>query len=126
MIDVDPSRHIIVDDALLDGTLIGGEPRFLHVYATDDVERVRERWQTAEGHRAHVVLRDTAIDAGWFGDVTDVARDRIGDVLVTPHADFVYYDPRTATPQSMAMVGQHGGLSKAEIQVPLIRGGAFV
>jgi hypothetical protein len=125
IIDVPPSKHIVLDDELLGGTLIGGEPRFLHVYVDGDADEHVVRWRVREGHRAHVVTRAEAIAAGWFGDVAPFAPGRIGDLLVTPHGDGVYYDPRTATPQSLAMVGQHGGLSKAEIQVPLIRGGTF-
>jgi hypothetical protein len=125
IIDVPTSKHIVLDDELLDGTLIGGEPRFLHVYVDGDVAEHEFRWRRMEGHRAHVVSREAAIAVGWFGDVAPFALDRIGDLLVTPHGDGVYYDPRTATPQSKAMVGQHGGLSKAETQVPLIRGGVF-
>jgi hypothetical protein len=125
IIDVPASKHIVLDEELLADTLIGGEPRFLHVYVDGDVVEHAERWHAREGHRAHIVPRADAIAAGWFGEVAPFALDRIGDLLVTPHGDGVYYDPRTATPQSMAMVGQHGGLSKAEIQVPLIRGGVF-
>jgi hypothetical protein len=125
IIDVPASRHIDVPDSLLEGTLIGGEPRFLHVYVDGDAESAFARWRELEGHRSHIVSRDDAIASGWFGEVADFARPRIGDILVTPMHDSVYYDPRTATPQSRAMVGQHGGLSKAEIQVPLVRGGQF-
>lgn len=125
IIDVPASRHIDVPEELFEGTVIGGEPRFLHVYVDGDADGALARWRTLEGHRAHIVSRDEAITAGWFGDVAEFVRPRIGDILVTPYHDAVYYDPRTATAQSRAMVGQHGGLTHAEVQVPLVRGGRF-
>jgi hypothetical protein len=71
------------------------------------------------------VTRDEAIAAGWFGRVDEFARERIGNVLVTPRGESAYYIDGIATAQSLAMVGQHGGLSRAETLVPIILGGAF-
>jgi hypothetical protein len=126
VIDVLPTRHLMVpaESRLLDGVTVGGEPRFLHLYS-DQPEDTLSLWRESEGSRAHVVSRDEAIAAGWFGTVTDVARDRIGDVLVTPRGESVYYIDGVATTQSLAMVGQHGGLSRTETLVPLLRGGAY-
>jgi predicted AlkP superfamily pyrophosphatase or phosphodiesterase len=126
VLDVPASRHLLVpaESALLDGVTVGGEPRFLHLY-TEDEGGTLDRWREAEGHRSHVVTRAEAIAAGWFGQVEDFARDRIGDVLVTPRGESVYYIDGLTTAQSLAMVGQHGGLSRAETLIPIIRGGAF-
>jgi hypothetical protein len=126
VIDVPASRHLVVPmgSALLEGVAVGGEPRFLHLYSEDQSETL-ERWRESEGHRSYVVSRDEAIGAGWFGPVEGFVRERIGDVLVTPRGETVYYIEGQATSQSLAMVGQHGGLSRAETLVPIIRGGAF-
>ena len=126
VLDVPASRHLIVPEgsALLEGVTVGGEPRFLHLY-TENQTGMLERWRESEGHRSHVASRDEAIGAGWFGRVDDFARDRIGDVLVTPRGESVYYIEGQATSQSLAMVGQHGGLSRTETLVPIIRGGLF-
>jgi hypothetical protein len=126
VLDVPPSRHVMVPagSALLDGVTVGGEPRFLHLYSNDEGETLN-RWREAEGHRSHVVSRDQAIAAGWFGHVEGFALGRIGDVLVTPRTESAYYIDGQATAQSLAMVGQHGGLSRAETLIPIIRGGVF-
>jgi predicted AlkP superfamily pyrophosphatase or phosphodiesterase len=126
VMDVPASRHVIVPSgsSLLDGVTVGGEPRFLHLYAEDESGTL-DRWRDAEGHRSHVVSREEAIAAGWFGRVEDFALERIGNVLVTPRGELVYYIEGLATDQAMAMVGQHGGLSRTETLVPIIRGGAF-
>jgi len=126
VIDVPPSRHLLVpaDSTLLDGVVVGGEPRFLHLYC-DDPARTLALWSEAEVSRSHVATRDQAIEAGWFGAVADFARPRIGDVLVTPRTESVYYIDGVASAQSRAMVGQHGGLSRAETLVPILRGGVY-
>lgn len=127
VVDVPARDHILLepDSDLVDGVLIGGEPRFLHVYCDDDPIDVANRWMVVEGHRAHIVHRRDAIAAGWFGTVRPEMAARIGDILVTPRGNSVYYDLRTAAPGSLAMVGQHGGLSPTELRVPLVRGGVF-
>ncbi|MBJ7434069.1 MAG: alkaline phosphatase family protein, partial [Microbacteriaceae bacterium] len=126
VLDVPVSRHWMVPagSTLLDGVTVGGEPRFLHLYA-ENKTALLERWRESEGNRSHVASREEAIAAGWFGTVENFARERIGDVLVTPRGESVYYIEGIATEQSMAMVGQHGGLSRTETLIPVIRGGAF-
>jgi hypothetical protein len=127
VIDVLPNQHIVIPESseLTKNVLTAGEPRFLHLYIDGSVEPVLEAWRLAEGARAHIATRDEAIAAGWFGDVVDAHRGRIGDVLVTPRGRHVYYDERTASSQSMAMIGQHGGFARAETHVPLVVAGAY-
>jgi hypothetical protein len=126
VIDVPTSRHLMIpaDSELLHGVVVGGEPRFLHLYS-DDPARTLALWTESEGSRSHVATRDQAIAAGWFGDVADFVRPRIGDILVTPRTESVYYIDGVASTQSLAMVGQHGGLSREETLVPILLGGAY-
>lgn len=127
VLDVPAVRHRVIpaNSDLIRDVVTGGEPRFLHLYSERNPDELAGAWRVAEGGTAHVATRDEAIAAGWFGDVSDEHRARIGDVLVTPRGVAVYYDERTATTQSMAMIGQHGGLSRTETHVPLVRGGLF-
>ncbi len=127
VLDVPTVKHRIIpaEAELLRDVVTGGEPRFLHLYSDRPADELADAWRAVEGERAHIVTRSEAIAAGWFGTVKPEHVDRIGDVLVTPRGVAVYYDERTATTQSMAMVGQHGGLSRTETHVPLIRAGIF-
>ena len=133
VIDVPAHRHVFIDDRLdlLEGIRhVGGEPRFLSLYfepGLDEAARggLVDRWHAAEGHRAWVLARDEAIDAGVYGRVADEVRPRIGDILVAARAGIAYYDRREANRQAEAMIGQHGSLSDEETRVPLIRGGAY-
>lgn len=130
MLDVAAHRRLVLDadDPLWPGIRhVAGEPRCLHLGLEDarEAEAVRDRWLAAEGGRSWVVTRAEAIDAGWFGPVSDAARSRLGDVIVAARAQVAYYDGRTATDRALAMVGQHGSFSPDELRVPLARWGAF-
>ncbi|PWC04237.1 alkaline phosphatase family protein [Agromyces badenianii] len=133
VIDVPAHRHVFIDakPELLDGVRhVGGEPRCLSLYlepGLDSSARVElvERWRSAEGHRAWVLSRDEAIDAGLYGPVDTEVRSRIGDIIIAARAGIAYYDRREANHQAEAMIGQHGSLSDEETRVPLIRGGVF-
>jgi len=83
------------------------------------------RWRESESDRAWVATRAEAIAAGWFGEVAAEVEPRIGDLLVAARKNIAYYDRRTAKPAALGMIGQHGSWSPAELQIPLLRFGAF-
>lgn len=129
IIDVAAHNHILFESSreLMAGIAhVGGEPRCLQLYFAPDADRAATlaAWQESEESRSWVVTRDEAIAAGWFGPVRDDVKDRIGDVIVAARKSIAYY-ATTASTRSRAMVGQHGSWSSAEVQVPLVRLGAF-
>jgi hypothetical protein len=132
MIDIPVRSHVYVDrtPSLLDGVrFVAGEPRCLQMYFEPDVSKthvdtVLESWKETEGERAWILSRDEAISAGWFGSVRDDVRSRIGDVVVAARKNVAYYDGRVPAPHT-PMIGQHGSWTPAEVQVPLLRFGAF-
>lgn len=125
-LDIPRESHIVVDPTLLDGVRhVSGEPRCLalHLELGADVTEVAQRWQTAEGSRAWVAPRDEWIDAGFFGEVDPDVLPRIGDVIVAARKPVAYYlDP---TDRGRGMIGQHGSLTRNEMEIPLLRFGAF-
>lgn len=129
MVDVPAHRHVLVGDGdpLVDGvSLIGGEPRMLHLYTEPGrTDAVAATWREREHARAWVMTRDEAVDAGLFGRVADEVRERIGDVIVAARGRYAYYDDREADKRPQSMVGQHGSLTDEERTVPLLRLGAF-
>lgn len=130
VIDVPDHHHVVIeaDSPLLVGVTTGGEPRCMHLYVDDQnrVDEVCAAWQEAEGERATIIRRDDAIKSGWFGETSESHAARIGDILVLPKGIRVYFDERVATAGSRSMRGHHGGMSPAEMVVPLKRFGAFV
>lgn len=133
-LDVPASSHVLFDrtPGLLDGIRhVAGEPRALQLHFEPDASpelrgRVATRWREAEDGRSLVVTRAEAIAGGWFGPTVDpIVAPRIGDVIIAARKAVAYYDSRTATARSRAMIGQHGSLSPEETAVPLLRFGAY-
>lgn len=114
---VDVAEHPELGDGVF---LLGGEARFRHLYcrAGADVD-VRAAWRGTLDGRAEVLLRDEAIARGWFGDVEDRVRPRLGDVVVAAREDWAFMSS-AAFAYEMTLVGLHGSLTSAEMHVPLI------
>jgi hypothetical protein len=133
IVDIPASSHLMIDSApqLLEGVrFVAGEPRCLQLHFEPSLsgavrDALVERWRDAESDRSWVATRAEAVAAAWFGVVADEVEPRIGDLLVAARKNVAYYDGRTANPHSLAMIGQHGSWSPAELQVPLLRFGAF-
>ena len=129
MVDVPAQRQIVLEAEHLDGVhAIGGEPRMLHVYLDADVDAddAAARWSRDLDGLADVGTRRQVIATGLFGPaVTDEAASRMGDLLVVARGNGAVYDGTAADQRSRGMIGQHGGLTPEERQVPLLRFGAF-
>ena len=134
IVDIPVSAHLLIDTApeLLVGIRhVAGEPRCLQLHfepalSAKGRDVVVARWRDAESDRSWVATREEAIAANWFGEVDHEVEPRIGDLLIAARKSVAYYDGRTADKHSLAMIGQHGSWSPAELQVPLARFGAFV
>jgi hypothetical protein len=134
MIDVGPDDRIDVDGdgdahqdarALRDGVaVLGGEPRFRHVYTEPGAaEHVLAAWREVLGERAWVLSREEAVREGWFGPagtaVSDDFAARIGDVVAACAGSWAVVATK-AEPLESALVGMHGSLTSAEQLVPLL------
>ncbi|WP_227422576.1 alkaline phosphatase family protein [Pengzhenrongella sicca] len=127
MVDVDRSTRwdVAKTPALSDGVeLVAGEPRALHVHTSlgtrDAADAVAARWRDVLGAAAVVATRDEAIDAGWFGPVSEHVRPVLGDVVVAMTGRATVVDSRTQTSASMDLVGVHGSFTPHEMHVPLL------
>ncbi|MGO4383903.1 alkaline phosphatase family protein [Specibacter sp. RAF43] len=100
-----------------------GEPRMVHLYleADTDADALAAAWLDRFGAKAWVVSRAEAIAAGYFGSVSAEAAPRIGDLLIVARETIAFYDLRRVRAQAMDVVGQHGSITKAERDVPLLR-----
>ena len=133
VVDVPQHNHILIDDlpGLLDGVrFVAGEPRCLQLHFEPDTSAgsraaLVQAWRDSEESRSWVATRAEAIDAGWFGEVRTEVEPRIGDLIVAARKNIAYYDGRAKNQSGRKMIGQHGSWSPAEVQVPLLRFGAF-
>ena len=129
MVDVPVNRQIALEEEHLTGIRhVGGEPRMLHLYPAPDAEAdaVLARVRADLEGVADVITRDEAIARGFFGPtVTPAAASRMGDMLAVSRGAWAVYDGTAPDQRGRGMVGQHGGLTPEERQVPLIRLGAF-
>lgn len=128
MVDVPESQRIDYSlvPGLLDGVeLTAGEPRAVQLHVDPAAPpAVRDglvaNWKAAFGSKAWVLTRDEAVAHGLFGEVDDAVRPRIGDVLVLPAQPMAFFDGRRVDPKAFEMVGQHGSMTRAEREVPLL------
>ncbi|MFE3292945.1 alkaline phosphatase family protein [Rhodococcus sp. NPDC059234] len=122
MVDVHSPVDLDAEPGLSLGVrMIGGEPRARHVYTEPGAAAaVQARWRERLGPDYAVLSRAEAIDAGWFGPiVTTAAEVRIGDVIAVPLGTGALVR-RGAEPRQSMMVGHHGSLTSAELNVPLL------
>lgn len=128
MVDVPEHRRVDfgADAELVEGVRhTAGEPRMVHLHVEDPadeagVQRLMDTWRSRFGTQAWVMTKAQAVGRGLFGEVRPEVLGRIGDVLVAVHGDLALYDGRRVRPTAFSMVGQHGSLTKAERQVPLL------
>ncbi|MCU1516095.1 MAG: phosphodiesterase [Pseudarthrobacter sp.] len=128
MLDVPVQQRIDYSDdpALIAGVRhTAGEPRMVHLYLEDAVdsgatERLLDAWRTRFGDRIWAFTREDAVAAGLFGPLRPAVSPRIGDVMIAARDALALYDKRRVRPAAMDVVGQHGSLTKAEREVPLL------
>jgi hypothetical protein len=99
-----------------------GDLRGVQIHAVPGaLEDVRSAWREALGDAFLVLDRDAAVDAGWYGPtVRDDVRSRLGDLLALAVRDHIVVDSRVLPAFVLAMVGMHGGLTPAELEIPLL------
>lgn len=109
------------NDLMTDVMLLGGEPRARHLYVREGAASdVKARWQEFFGEQVRLLLKNEAVQAGFFGQiVSDDAMDRLGDVIAIANGDLVLVEVEKEK-QQLAMVGHHGGITEAEIRIPLL------
>ncbi|MBT2532469.1 alkaline phosphatase family protein [Arthrobacter sp. ISL-48] len=128
MLDVPEQQRIdyAADPALIDGVRhTAGEPRMVHLYLEDPAdpsgrERLLDAWRARFGERVWAFTREEALAGGLFGPLRPAVGPRIGDVMIAARDALALYDTRRVRPAAMEVVGQHGSLTKAEREVPLL------
>ena len=102
--------------------LVGGDLRGVHVWVRPGAEAdVLAAWREVLGEHFWVGSRDEAVAAGLFGPtVADHVLPRIGDVVCAAVGERNLVDSRVQPAEVLELVGMHGGLTAAEVEVPLL------
>jgi hypothetical protein len=130
MVDVPDGTRLDVGEepGLTDGVrLFTGEPRARYVHTEPGAaEDVLATWRAVLGHRAWVVGREEAVEAGVFGPVDPAVVDRVGDVVALARGSWAFTDV-ASEPHSSLLAAYHGSLTPAEVAIPLLaaRGSAL-
>ena len=97
-----------------------GEPRVLYLYTKHGCQQaVIEYINTNLGEAMTAVSAQDALEAGLFGPKPFAANvaERLGDVVVIMRGAYSLFT-EAERPKAHKMIGRHGGMSQAEMQVP--------
>lgn len=121
MVDVD--ERIDIDDfpeLRRDVQMTAGEERAVQVY-TDRPDEVCERWADVLEERALVLTKESAAQAGLFGEMSEHAYARGGDVFAFMRGRWALLDKASRiNPQFPLQRGVHGSLTEYEMLVPFL------
>ena len=129
VIDVPSDRHIYLDELAVSECFenVAGDPRVNYVYLSDRslASEVCEALSQGLPDGVYSVTGTNLISSGIFGGQKISTMARIPDIVVLAISKWAIYDRRFAKPQSLKMIGQHGSLNPIELEIPLLRFGAF-
>jgi hypothetical protein len=124
VIDVDKASHVYLEQfpSLQDVLMIGGDPRAGYLYFDHGINLDAKRNQVAEelSGLVDVVTVAELVDAGWLEELSATAQKVSPDLVLLPKGNRVVYHRSFAKQKSMEMIGQHGGMTKAEWEIPLL------
>lgn len=120
---INKKEYVVIgknNDLLTGVNLMAGEPRVRYLYVSpEDVEQVARKWLDYFGSKIDLKTRSEAISQKLFGDsVSEEFVERIGDLIVIANDDLILVEQEREMLQ-IAMVGHHGGLTRAEVEIPL-------
>lgn len=124
VIDVPQTSHVYLEDAesLVGLSMIGGDPRVAFLYFDEGTDLVakRQNIEAELGAQIDVVTLQELVGAGWYQPLSAAASRVAPDLVLLPKGNRVVYHRGFAKVKSMSMIGQHGGMSKAEWEIPLL------
>jgi predicted AlkP superfamily pyrophosphatase or phosphodiesterase len=124
ILDVAKSEHIYLEgiESLQDLVMIGGDPRALFLYFPHDMNLERKKFEIEAESEAQFDIATIAelVEAGWLAPLSETAQRVAPDFVLLPRGERVAYHRNFSKAASIEMVGQHGGMTKKEWEVPLI------
>jgi predicted AlkP superfamily pyrophosphatase or phosphodiesterase len=127
IVDVPRENQILLDELPIENLLaVTGDPRctFLYFEHGANVGASKSLLSQTFGGRVQVCTVTDLKNAGWLAKQI-VNDDFLPDLVLISNSSNAVYHRAFAKPQSLRMVGQHGGISQAELSVPLLKFGVF-
>lgn len=120
MINSTAADHVFVTPAMRHGLeALAGEPRAVHAYAAAGrAGELESCWREELGENAWVLGRQEAVDQGLFGTVSAARMPLLGDVIAFARGNTTIHSEAGA--RTTTMVGVHGSLTRAELEIPLL------
>ena len=130
VLDVAHENHVYLDEFkwFTDSVVSSaGDPRCNFIYLRDraQVDSIRQLLMGEFGARAHVCTHEDLVDSGWLATGQASIEDYVPDLYLIWHKNYVAYDRRTAKPNHLKLVGQHGSITDRETRIPLVKFGSF-
>ena len=130
VLDVPSANHFYLDELAWFHSEVartGGDPRCNFIYLNDAsrVLKVKELFHESVGNVAYVVEPRELTESGWAIWPNATNSNSVPDLVLIWNDLSVGYDRRTASKNSMKMIGQHGGIADRETRVPLITLGGY-
>lgn len=121
-VQVGPEGAVSLDDVRRLIAAYSGEGRFRSLHARSGAAgELAEACTALYGDRAWVLGRERLFDEGWLGNGAALTiRSRVGDVVLAAREPVIFVDPGQT--KETQMLSQHGSLTPAEMEVPLLAG----
>lgn len=124
VLNVPKSEHLYLDELPVfdDLIMLGGDPRVGFLYFEDGVEIEEKRKVIISqlGHYSLVASIEELVESGWIDSLGQASRKLAPDLVLLPKGKKVIYHRKFAKAKSLEMIGQHGGMSQEEWEVPLL------
>lgn len=124
VIDVPVERHVYLDeyDCFDDLEQIGGDPRVGFLYFPTETNLVEKILQIRQAlwNMCDVVTMTDLVVSGWLSRLSESAELVAPDLVILPKSDRVVFHRKFSKARSLLLIGQHGGMSQAEWEVPLL------
>jgi predicted AlkP superfamily pyrophosphatase or phosphodiesterase len=127
MIDSPQEQRIFIDDYVEKGGLLewfGGDTRVAYLYLKDQ-GATNQMIEQLSGQSSlyQAVATSEAISANWFGVVSPLAAQRLPEIMLLARSNFTLFHSVHSKKRSIEMTAHHGGMSSAELRIPLVRVG---
>lgn len=127
MMDSRQDQRIFIDDYVDKGGLLewfGGDTRVGYLYLKDP-SATNQMLEQLQGQNSlyQAVATSEAVSANWFGDVSPLAAQRLPEIMLLARSNFTLFHSVYSKKRSIEMTAHHGGLSSAELRIPLVRVG---